>query len=401
MKNKPTVILGVNTSHDTAVAVVEDGIVKHVYEEERSRRSKYWSPSEDNNGDEPYEELGLVCIEHKQLHSPDYLAFASFDRRDFKVNVTDKVKHDRELQQALIKDISSQQLSYEHLVSIQSEYGSSVFQKNTRKEDEDEYINKSISQQVQPKNTGVEFKPEHHYFHAVCGSHLSPYEEAICITWDGGGWNTYFEDWPGYQEIECIWHYKNEEVTPLYKRYSNHRFLSDLRNEMNMGGWGEDPLMCMNDETYDYDGVESVFSSLPSMGMNFSNMSYALGCDEMGRAAGKVMGMASYGTLQPDGSMGNIWNKHTTANKLEHDSLDHAQTVIQKALDLVPNCKNIVLSGGFSLNCTNNAKYLKLFPDVQFFVDPIPHDGGTAVGAALDMHRSILKGEENATDTNS
>ena len=164
MKNKPTVILGVNTSHDTAVAVVEDGIVKHVYEEERSRRSKYWSPSEDNNGDEPYEELGLVCIEHKQLHSPDYLAFASFDRRDFKVNVTDKVKHDRELQQALIKDISSQQLSYEHLVSIQSEYGSSVFQKNTRKEDEDEYINKSISQQVQPKNTGVEFKPEHHYF---------------------------------------------------------------------------------------------------------------------------------------------------------------------------------------------------------------------------------------------
>ena len=349
MKNKPTVILGVNTSHDTAVAVVEDGIVKHVYEEERSRRSKYWSPSEDNNGDEPYEELGLVCIEHKQLHSPDYLAFASFDRRDFKVNVTDKVKHDRELQQALIKDISSQQLSYEHLVSIQSEYGSSVFQKNTRKEDEDEYINKSISQ----------------------------------------------------QEIECIWHYKNEEVTPLYKRYSNHRFLSDLRNEMNMGGWGEDPLMCMNDETYDYDGVESVFTSLPSMGMNFSNMSYALGCDEHGRAAGKVMGMATYGTLQPDGSMGNIWNKHTTANKLEHDSLDHAQTVIQKALDLVPNCKNIVLSGGFSLNCTNNAKYLKLFPDVQFFVDPIPHDGGTAVGAALDMHRSILKGEENATDTNS
>ena len=133
--------------------------------------------------------------------------------------------------------------------------------------------------------------------------------------------------------------------------------LSDIRNSMNAGGWGEDPLMCLTDETYDYDGVESVFTSYPSMGMNFSNMSYALGCDEHGRAAGKVMGMASYGALQEDGGMGNIWNKHTAANKLEHDSLVHATGVIQKALDLVPDCKNIVLSGGFSVNCTNNAKH--------------------------------------------
>ena len=38
--DKVKTILGVNISHDTSVAVVEDGEVKHVYEEERSRRSK-------------------------------------------------------------------------------------------------------------------------------------------------------------------------------------------------------------------------------------------------------------------------------------------------------------------------------------------------------------------------
>tara|TARA_X000000368_G_scaffold313334_1_gene250955 strand:- start:307 stop:669 length:363 start_codon:yes stop_codon:yes gene_type:complete len=113
-------------------------------------------------------------------------------------------------------------------------------------------------------------------------------------------------------------------------------------------------------------------------------MSYALGCDEQGRAAGKVMGMASYGK-----PVWNVWSKHTTANKLEHDSLEHAKTVIQKAIDLVPDCKNIVLSGGFSLNCTNNYKYLQAFPEHQFFVDPIPHDGGTAVGAAVDYWRDL------------
>ena len=40
-------VLGINTSHDTAVAVLKDGVLVDVFEEERSRRSKYWSPSED------------------------------------------------------------------------------------------------------------------------------------------------------------------------------------------------------------------------------------------------------------------------------------------------------------------------------------------------------------------
>ena len=48
-----------------------------------------------------------------------------------------------------------------------------------------------------------------------------------------------------------------------------------------------------------------------------------------------------------------------------------------------------ILSGGYSLNCTNNYKYLQRFPDHQFFVDPIPHDGGTAVGCALDYWRKL------------
>ena len=49
MSKGETTVLGVNTSHDTAVAVVVDGEVKHVYEEERSRRAKYWSPRDDSS----------------------------------------------------------------------------------------------------------------------------------------------------------------------------------------------------------------------------------------------------------------------------------------------------------------------------------------------------------------
>tara|TARA_B100000809_G_scaffold204856_1_gene206379 strand:- start:1892 stop:3082 length:1191 start_codon:yes stop_codon:yes gene_type:complete len=390
-------VLGVNTSHDTSVAVLEDGVVVDVFEEERSRRSKYWSPASEGN----YETFGLLCIDHKQLHKPDYLAFASFDRRELKVNVHKRVFKDRIMQGEMIKDFSAQQCNLARLEDIQNKYPNEIqdFQfitslANSEHYGEDDLINEAVASQVGVDS--YDFKQEHHYFHAVCGSHLSPYDECIVITWDGGGFQSHFDDWPNYQEIECIYHYKKDGVIAeggppiraLYKRYSNHRFVCDLSMRL-FENWGEDSCVCYEDETHMINGVESVFTSLPSMGMNFSNMSHALGCDEKGRAAGKVMGMASYGKV-----VDNVWSKHTTANRLEHDSLAHATTVIQKAIDMVPDCNNIVLSGGYSLNCTNNYKYLQAFPEHQFFVDPIPHDGGTAVGCALDYWRDIQDADD-------
>jgi len=130
--------------------------------------------------------------------------------------------------------------------------------------------------------------------------------------------------------------------------------------------------------------------STPSMGMNFSNLSFALGTDKLGRAAGKVMGMASYGTNDK-----NVYNRYNIGHTLELDSFEYTCELIQKAIDYKPDCKNIILSGGFSLNCTNNYKYLQRFPDYQIFVDPIPHDGGTAAGAALQMYSEMVKGTKN------
>ena len=120
---KGDTVLGINTSHDTAVAVVKDGEVKHVYEEERSRRSKYWSPAEDSGGKEAYEELGLLCIDHKQLHSPEYLAFASFDRRDFNIDIQDSVRRDKLLQQEIVSAFAEQQVSRGKLQEIQDRFG--------------------------------------------------------------------------------------------------------------------------------------------------------------------------------------------------------------------------------------------------------------------------------------
>ena len=53
--------------------------------------------------------------------------------------------------------------------------------------------------------------------------------------------------------------------------------------------------------------------------------------------------------------------------------------------------KNIVISGGYGLNCVANYYYKKRFPDLNIFVDPISHDGGTALGLAQLVHYTETK----------
>ena len=118
------------------------------------------------------------------------------------------------------------------------------------------------------------------------------------------------------------------------------------------------------------------------------------GFDRLGRAAGKVMGAASYHEWQETEEGYVDYTVHSICNQLQQKSFDFTCKIIQRAIDLNPDCKNIILSGGFALNCTNNAKYLDKFPDHQFFVDPVAHDGGTAVGAAIRLGRALKQGEE-------
>jgi carbamoyltransferase len=55
--------------------------------------------------------------------------------------------------------------------------------------------------------------------------------------------------------------------------------------------------------------------------------------------------------------------------------------LIQKAIDLSGET-NVVLSGGYGLNCVANYKIIKHFPHIKFYVDPVSHDGGTSIGLA-------------------
>jgi len=54
---------------------------------------------------------------------------------------------------------------------------------------------------------------------------------------------------------------------------------------------------------------------------------------------------------------------------------------IEKAIK-VTKLNKIIIAGGYGLNCVANYYFKKRFPDVEFYFEPIAHDGGTAIGAA-------------------
>ena len=376
-------ILGINISHDTSIAVVHNGELVDVFEEERCRRKKYWAPK-------AHETTLLQSIEQKiNTDTIDEVVFTSFDRRNYLYEVPEELKLDRLATREFAKSFTESQHSRQRLEELANQYELSFVHEPNQQDNK--IMDDIITHQMKLPKGEYLYDICHHEHHAWCGFNLAPMEEGLIIVMDGGGCRPLWEEYPTHQEIESIYYGEQTEngmvITPLYSKLSNQRFVHDISdsfpNELH-GFLHTEPVDEVNIDNVDYELV-----SYPSMGMNFSNVSQELGTDAEGPAAGKVMGMASYCNNE-----NNHYNRFNYAHELELDSYEYTCDLIRKAIEYKPDTRNIILSGGFSLNCTNNYKYLQAFPDYQIFVDPIPHDGGTAAGAALQMYQNMVNGTD-------
>ena len=219
---------------------------------------------------------------------------------------------------------------------------------------EDVIISEKIGKQLDCK---VNFyKSNHHLYHAYTGFHLSKFDEAIVIVMDGGGSQLL----PMYQEVESIYVMNKKSCTRKYVHCTTDRF----NNIYNLNNKTEKHFF---DTTTEY-----FLSGRKSCGMAFADMCTEMGYENGGLDAGKLMGLASY----PD---------QEKPHELQDKTKEYTIKLINKAISY-SDCKNIILSGGYALNCVNNYHYVKEFPEYDFFVDPIAHDGGTSMGAALWMY---------------
>lgn len=215
----------------------------------------------------------------------------------------------------------------------------------------------NILKQVNCKNY-IFLNGEHHIHHASCGFYFSKFKEALAIVTDGGG-ERFFKD---FQTMESIFSINKNKVKAHYKCASNKEkdFFENFKDAERNLKISETDVKLTNKAVGGY----KYLMALMKAGFNENE-------------EGQLMGIAAYK------------NKNTNldkdildiAHKAQEETLQDRIELIEKAMTY-SNCKNIILSGGYHLNCSNNFKLVKQFPKLNFFVDPIPYDGGTAVGGA-------------------
>lgn len=242
----------------------------------------------------------------------------------------------------------------------------------------------------------------HHLGHAASAFYNSGFETAVAVIVDGAG--SYHQEQVGNAvvggfEAESIYHcsYPNE-FDAVYKRYSD----------------GKSPY---------YDNGIQEFDNSVTITKAYEAVSSYLGFGYI--EAGKTMGLAPYGQEDenvPDFFVENKGNKNlllpnypagaeldenrfpyiqrfadpkewhrdfslcgevamNVAYAVQKEAEDQVARLILKAIDLTGET-NVVIGGGFGLNCVANYEFLKRFPGITFYCDAVAHDGGTAIGLA-------------------
>jgi|APGre2960657444_1045066.scaffolds.fasta_scaffold33290_2 predicted NodU family carbamoyl transferase len=251
---------------------------------------------------------------------------------------------------------------------IYSSYGrknnySEINSKNYKITDDD--IIKQIQKQLD--NPPHYFnKHNHHIYHTCSSFHFSNFDEAMSIVIDGGGAYTLPNN---YREIQSIFYIDKNKILKLFQHLSNIRDIF-IPNIINTEYSNQVFSTFLN-------GTEYVLSSLQLGGLDFLKA-----CDKTGlkNEPGKLMGLSSYAYSNLKFDLN--YDYVNIAKDVQEKSFKETCQLIEKAYEY-KRIKNFILSGGYFLNCSNNFKYVKKYPELNFFVDPDPSDGGTALGACV------------------
>ena len=359
-------ILGVNISHHASVCLLKDGEVVFYLEDDRlsgDKEAEWWV-----GHDMPSLEKILEYTDYV-----DYVAVSSFGRGGFE---------DNDITNYLLHKLDELKIKYRRVHGAR----------------------------------------EHHLYHAYNAFYSSNFKEAAALVLDGGG-DLYKNH---YREAESMYVFGLEKSKCLFQHYGEHGFVPAWLNRFVKE---EKPTKIKEDKT-------GFISSTLSCGNLFKEISVSIGLFRHcpGPYPGKTMGLAAYGNTDDltepwykkdeetgiwvtdnkriiwdlytkyrsfyhmlrRGWKGEEWNDKyyfdsddqemfsaaaNVAKKLQEETKIHTFRLIENLLDRTCT-NNVVLSGGYFLNCVNNYEYVKAFPDINFYIEPCAHDGGTAMGVA-------------------
>ena len=382
--SKTGYILGISRGHNAGVCLLKDGKIVFALEEERFSRLKY------DGG--PY--AGMMKVK-------EYT-----DKVDFIV-----VSHTQSLKDTAGKvDFT----------------GDDVYTGLARKLG-------LIDNKCDPRNHPqvIDLSHQHHKIHAACAFYRSGFDDAVAVIVDGAG-SCVVADHRGqpayFWEVETILDCSYPaNFKTIYKHYGNREGIPFSKTDMNAEYLNEEGTF------------EAIFSDRAGITKTYEAVTEYCGFSAI--EAGKTMGLFPYGKennkipklfnniggasqytfsdrnfitpTYPNSAFINVGMIEELQERTEDSDITELQNrrdlayavqtqTQEQVLNLIISAsektgkKNVVLSGGYGLNCVANYYYLTKLNElgIKLYVEPVSNDGGTAIGVALLFYHS----SENSMD---
>ena len=273
----------------------------------------------------------------------------------------------------------------------------------------------------------IDMSSVHHKLHAACAFYRSGFKEAVAVIVDGAGTFVPLQisnddhHWTGW-ETESLFDCQYPAwFSTIYKHIGTRGPHPGILAKEFDSSIYQEPGRTHEALVTDRAGITKIYEAVTQY------------CGWSPIEAGKTMGLFPYGkpnndipALFDETSIAPLANRNiivpTYPNGAQvnvglyeylnqHDSED--VTLLQNRRDLAYACQtqtqeqvvnlirkavkmsgqnNVVISGGYGLNCVANYHYLGALKDegINIYVEPISNDAGTAIGAAIMMYKNLV-----------
>ncbi|MCD4681010.1 MAG: carbamoyltransferase [Bacteroidales bacterium] len=363
-------ILGLSAFyHDSAAAIIQDGVIIAAAQEERFSRKKH---------DHSFPVNAVkYCLTYSGLNINEFDAIVFYDKPF--------LKFERLLETFYAFSPKGLKL---FLTAIPVWLKEKMFLKHL--------IQKELSQIEKFNKRKINFLfPEHHLSHAASAFYPSPYKESAIITIDGvGEWATASLGYGKKNEIEILkeMHFPHS-VGLLYSAFTYYlgfRVNSGEYKLMGLAPYGN-PKSTRVSKYIEIIKTEFVdIKHDGSVWLNQKYFNYATGL----RMVYEKKWQKIFGFPKRK-SESDIEQKHCDLAYAIQKVTEEIVILMAKEVKKLTGAKNLCLAGGVALNCVANGKLLetKLFDNI--FIQPAAGDAGGAIGAAFSAYHIYFKKVRN------
>jgi len=275
----------------------------------------------------------------------------------------------------------------------------------------------------------------HHKLHASCAFYRSGFENAVAVIVDGAGT---FVNVTINEAFETVW-----ELESIITCQYPADFKTVYKHLGGRGPWPGTLVKEMDSSQYSETGTHEVVLD-DTAGITKAYEAVTQYCGWPPIEAGKTMGLFPYGQSNekippiytdagggkwrtadrnliiptyPNGAIVNedrfseletdpnvykkevdvtfLQNRRDLAYAIQTQSQAEVLALIRKAVEKT-GIRNVVLSGGYGLNCVANYFYLDQLKDesINLYVEPISNDAGTAMGAAFYVYYNMTQNNQ-------